>query len=314
MRTLVIGVGNLLRTDDGAGIHVINQLIELHPRIETVDAAMGSIEIIEAMRGYERAIIVDAIETGTKPGTIYRVNLTGGERPPTITHSHGTDLLTILQLGHQLYGDEMPREIVLIAIEAGDTTTIGDEPTPEVREAISEAVTLIADEYGKKPPVTSRALSKILLTVDNHQSHMVKLEGFDFPDDLYYHREHMWVKVEGDKVRVGYNDWAQKAAGKLLSLKTKRPGAPVEMGKTLGSVESGKWVGSLKVPVSGELLQLNEEVLKNPGLINSDPYGKGWVAIIKPSKLQDELKMLISGKDMAGLETWLKEERAKAKQ
>jgi glycine cleavage system H protein len=142
---------------------------------------------------------------------------------------------------------------------------------------------------------------------------MVKLDGFDFPDDLYYHREHMWVKVEGDKVRVGYNDWAQKAAGKLLSLKTKRPGAPVEAGKTLGSIESGKWVGSLKVPISGELVQLNEDVLKTPNLINTDPYGKGWVAIIKPNKLQDELKTLISGKDPAGLEKWLKEERAKAK-
>ena len=142
---------------------------------------------------------------------------------------------------------------------------------------------------------------------------MVKIEGNDFPEDLYYHREHMWIRLEGDKARVGYNDWAQKAAGKLLSLKTKRPGAPVEIGKTLGSIESGKWVGSLKVPISGELLQLNEDVLKTPNLINTDPYGKGWVALIKPSKLQDELKNLISGKDAAALETWLKEEKAKAK-
>jgi len=156
-------------------------------------------------------------------------------------------------------------------------------------------------------------VSKILITVETYEFPMVKLEGFDFPDDLYYHREHMWVKVEGDKVRVGYNDWAQKAAGKLLSLKTKRPGAPVEAGKTLGSIESGKWVGSLKVPVSGELVQLNEDVLKTPNLINTDPYGKGWVAIIKPSKLQEELKTLISGKDTPGLEAWLKDERAKAK-
>ena len=142
---------------------------------------------------------------------------------------------------------------------------------------------------------------------------MVKFEGSDFPEDLYYHRDHMWVKVEGDKVRIGYNDWAQKAAGKLLSLKTKRPGAPVEAGKTLGSIESGKWVGSLKVPVSGEIAQLNEDVLKAPSLINSDPYGKGWVAIIKPSKLQDELKTLISGKDATAVGAWLTEEKAKVK-
>ncbi len=145
MRTIVIGVGNLLRTDDGAGIHVINRLNELHPEIETVDAAMGSIEIIEAMRGYDMAIIVDAIETGAEPGTIYRVNLTGGEQSPTITHSHGTDLPTILQLGRQLYADEMPREIILLAIEAEDTTTISDEPTRRVRSAISRVVETIAE-------------------------------------------------------------------------------------------------------------------------------------------------------------------------
>ncbi|HIH88284.1 TPA: hydrogenase maturation protease [Candidatus Bathyarchaeota archaeon] len=145
MRTLIIGVGNLLRTDDGAGIHVINRLNALHPEIETVDAAMGSIEIIEAMRGYDTVIIVDAIETTAEPGTIYRVNLTGGEQPPTITHSHGTDLPTILQLGRQLYPDEMPREIILLAIEAGDTTTISDEPTRRVRDAISQVVKTIAE-------------------------------------------------------------------------------------------------------------------------------------------------------------------------
>jgi len=60
-------------------------------------------------------------------------------------------------------------------------------------------------------------------------------------------------------------------------------------------------------------MQLNEEVLKTPNLINTDPYGKGWVAIIKPSKLQEELKNLIPGKDTPGLETWLKDEKAKAK-
>lgn len=144
MRTLVIGVGNLLRTDDGVGIHVINRLSRLHPEVDTLDAAMGSIEIIEAMRGYDRAVIVDAIETGAEPGTIYRVNLTGGEKPPTITHSHGTDIITILQLGHQLYPTEMPEETLLIAVEAEDTTTIGDKPTPKVEEAIEKTLQIVA--------------------------------------------------------------------------------------------------------------------------------------------------------------------------
>ena len=148
MRTLVIGVGNLLRTDDGVGIHIINRLIKLHPEIDALDAAMGSIEIIEAMRGYDRAVIVDAIETGAKPGTMYRINLANGEKPPNITHSHGTDIITTIQLGYRLYPDEMPREIMLIAIEAEDTLTISDKLTPMVTETIGEAIKKIL-EYSR---------------------------------------------------------------------------------------------------------------------------------------------------------------------
>lgn len=142
---------------------------------------------------------------------------------------------------------------------------------------------------------------------------MVRIEGSDFPDNLYYHREHMWVKIEGSNVRVGYNDWAQQAAGKILNLKARKPGAMIEAGKTLGSIESGKWVGSLKIPISGELIQMNEEVLKDPSLINKDPYGKGWVALVKPTKITEELKTLILGNDKPTLEAWLKDEKAKNK-
>jgi hydrogenase maturation protease len=148
MRTLVIGVGNLLRTDDGVGIHLINMLSKLHPEINTFDAAMGSIEILEAMKGYERVVIIDSIETGVEPGTIYRVNLTSGEKPPVITHSHGTDVLTILELGRQLYGEDMPKDIILIAIEAEDTITIGDKLTKRVQEATDDVLQNIL-EYAK---------------------------------------------------------------------------------------------------------------------------------------------------------------------
>jgi hydrogenase maturation protease len=145
MRTLVIGVGNLLRTDDGVGIHIINRLSKLHPEIDTFDAAMGSIEILEAMRGYERVVIVDSIETGVEPGTIYRVNLASGEKPLVISHSHGTDVLTILELGRLLYGEWMPKEIILMAIEAEDTITIGDKLTSRVCKAMDEVLQKILE-------------------------------------------------------------------------------------------------------------------------------------------------------------------------
>jgi glycine cleavage system H protein len=140
---------------------------------------------------------------------------------------------------------------------------------------------------------------------------MVKIEGNDFPEDLYYHREHMWVKVEEGEVRVGYNDWAQEAAGKLVNLNTRKVGRSVKAGKTLGTVESGKWVGPLRTPVSGEITALNEEVLKTPSVINDDPYGKGWIAVIAPSNLDEEMSDLIKGSDKETLESWLKGEKEK---
>jgi glycine cleavage system H protein len=140
---------------------------------------------------------------------------------------------------------------------------------------------------------------------------MVKLEGFDFPDDMYFHPDHMWAKVEGDKVRVGYNAWAADAAGKLVSIKTRPAGKPVKAGKTLGSVESGKWVGSLKVPVSGKIVEINAALSDNPGIINDSPYGDGWVALIEPSNMDAEIAELMKGSDKDKLEAWLNEEIAK---
>lgn len=140
---------------------------------------------------------------------------------------------------------------------------------------------------------------------------MVKIEGNDFPEDIYYHREHMWVKIEDNKARVGYNDWAQEAAGKLVNLNTRKAGRKVKAGKTLGTVESGKWVGPLRAPVTGEIVELNQEVLKTPSIINDDPYGKGWIAVIDMENLDAEIGELIKGSDKEALESWLKEEKAK---
>jgi len=140
---------------------------------------------------------------------------------------------------------------------------------------------------------------------------MVKLEGFDFPDDMYFHKDHMWVRVEGDKVRTGYNAWAADAAGKLVSIKTRPAGKKVKAGKTLGSVESGKWVGSLKVPVSGIIAEINPALKGSPNIINDAPYDDGWVALIEPSDLDGDLAQLMKGDDSTVLEAWLAEEKAK---
>lgn len=138
---------------------------------------------------------------------------------------------------------------------------------------------------------------------------MVKLNGNEFPENLYYHRDHMWVKIADDHATVGYNDWAQEAAGKLVSLKTRREGSTAKQGKTLGSVESGKWVGPLKMPVSGKIVELNKEVLESPDLINEDPYGRGWIAKIEPTNLEEDMENLIKGEDSETLKEWLDEEK-----
>lgn len=140
MRTLVIGVGNLLRRDDGAGVHVVNRLKELAPQIDAVDAALGGVEILEAMKGYGRVIIVDSIRTGAEPGTIYRVNIADGEEPPRISSSHGVDLVTTLELGRRLMPEEMPPEQVLIGIEAEDTVNFSATCTPRVEAAVDRVV------------------------------------------------------------------------------------------------------------------------------------------------------------------------------
>jgi hydrogenase maturation protease len=140
LRTLVIGVGNLLRCDDGAGVHVVNRLKTEAPHIDAEDVAMGSIEILEAMKGYDRVIIVDAVRTGAEPGTIFRVNVSGGEEPPAIASSHGVDLLTTLKLGARLFQEEMPRGQIIIGVEAGDVTTLSEECTPPVEAAINRVV------------------------------------------------------------------------------------------------------------------------------------------------------------------------------
>jgi hydrogenase maturation protease len=143
LKTLVIGVGNLLRCDDGVGIHVVDRLNEVASYIDTLDVALGSIEILEAMKGRDRVFIVDAIQAGGEPGTIYRVNLSRGEEPPRITHSHGVDLLTTLKLGDSLFPGQMPREIVLLAVEAEDITTLSESCTSKVQAAIEKAVEII---------------------------------------------------------------------------------------------------------------------------------------------------------------------------
>ena len=138
----------------------------------------------------------------------------------------------------------------------------------------------------------------------------MEIEGYVFPDDLYYHKEHFWAKVEGDSVIMGTNDFAQKLAGQIVYVELPSPGRALEQGKPCGSLESGKWVGRIYAPLSGKVESSNQELEDTPELINESPYEKGWICKITPSNLQEELKNLMKGDSIA---EFIKSEIARVK-
>jgi len=141
---------------------------------------------------------------------------------------------------------------------------------------------------------------------------MVKiLDKYEFPEGLYYSKDHMWVKIEDGKVRVGLTDSGQQIAGKILMVKPRPPGKKIAQGKILGTMETGKWVGPLRAPVSGVIVEFNKTLrtVKTADLVNKDPYGEGWMFILEPTNLEDDLKNLMT--DPKEIEAWLKEELKK---
>ncbi|MEM2142081.1 MAG: glycine cleavage system protein H [Candidatus Thorarchaeota archaeon] len=139
---------------------------------------------------------------------------------------------------------------------------------------------------------------------------MVTHEGYDFPDDLYYTDDQEWVKIEGGKAKIGFTKFGMDLAGKIKFVRLRPAGKEVEAGRSIGTLESGKWTGPVKAPVSGMLETVNDALKDNPSLLNDDPYGAGWIAIIAPTKLDQELKTL-QGKD--GLQEWIVKQFAEKK-
>jgi glycine cleavage system H protein len=136
---------------------------------------------------------------------------------------------------------------------------------------------------------------------------MTKVEDYDMPEELYYHQEHMWAKVEGDKVKVGLSDFSQKLAGEISYIEMPEEGGQVNQVKVVGRYETGKWLGKIYAPLSGEVISINEDAEEDPTLINKDPYGGGWIFEMKMSD-STELANLMKGEKAV---EWLKEEIAK---
>jgi hydrogenase maturation protease len=144
---LILGIGNLLRTDDGVGLHVIENLRkdDLGDSVELMEGLTG-LDILDAMKGYGKVIIIDAIQTGGTPGAIYKLSPEDLKKKQTM-HSFSThlnmDFETMIALGEKLFPKNVAGEIIIFAIEAEDISTISDRCTPKVQAAIPEVISLI---------------------------------------------------------------------------------------------------------------------------------------------------------------------------
>ena len=128
---------------------------------------------------------------------------------------------------------------------------------------------------------------------------MVDIKGYDMPDELYYHEEHSWARVDGTKVTVGMTDFFQKEAGDIVFVDLPEEEDDVSQGEVCGKIQSRKWIGKLVSPVSGEIIEINEELEDDTSLINTDPYGEGWIIVIEASDLDSDLGNLIHGDSVA---------------
>ena len=120
--------------------------------------------------------------------------------------------------------------------------------------------------------------------------------GYNFPDGLYYDRNHGWASVEGNTVTQGVTQFAQKISKEIVYVEVPRSGRAVEQGKTFMSMESGKWVGRIAAMATGKISEANEELEWEVAPINDDPFGEGWLAKVEASEL-GELDNLFKGSD-----------------
>ena len=120
----------------------------------------------------------------------------------------------------------------------------------------------------------------------------------DFPEELKYSKEHVWVRVEGGSAVIGITDFAQEELGAISGVELPDEGDEVEQDDSIGSIEARKTVADIYAPFSGVVLSVNQEVLDTPTLLNDDPYDGGWLVEVALND-GDELKGLMSADDYA---------------
>jgi glycine cleavage system H protein len=120
---------------------------------------------------------------------------------------------------------------------------------------------------------------------------------YDFPSDRFYDvGRHMWFREEAPGLfRVGITAQGAKVVGDLVAFMPKRVGGRAEAGRSIATVESGKWVGAVRIPFAGEVVEANEAPIDQPSLINQDPFGVGWMVLIRADDAEATRELLASG-------------------
>jgi glycine cleavage system H protein len=122
-----------------------------------------------------------------------------------------------------------------------------------------------------------------------------------YPEGLHYTKEHEWIKLEGDRGRVGITHFAQSQLGDVVFVELPKVGKPLRQMEAFGVVESVKAVSDLYCPVTGQVLEVNSSLESKPEQINSDPYGKGWMIVVKIAELKELRNLMTAEKYKAYL-------------
>ena len=141
---------------------------------------------------------------------------------------------------------------------------------------------------------------------------MVDVEGFEFPENLYYSKDHVWIRIQNNEIRMGFTSLGQSLCKEIVHIDLPFEGEEFKQDDEIASFETIKAVIKIRAPLSGKIKEMNPALLEQPDLINADPYGKGWLLAIQPSRLKEELKSLMTVKKAAKYyKTIIEEERAK---
>lgn len=127
----------------------------------------------------------------------------------------------------------------------------------------------------------------------------MKVLDYEIPDNLYYSKEHEWVRIKGKEAVVGITDYAQKQLHEIVYVEMQKVGTNIEQFQTMGTVESVKSVSDIFAPVSGKITKINEELAQSPELLNQDPYSKGWLAKINLKDFNKDLEKLMTAQQYA---------------